>query len=215
MSLRRSPATAVLLGLIALMWVLEGGLSLTSLSGNVAVGRAIQLGALDPPLVADGGWWRLIASAFIHWTWLHVLSNGVSLYFVGTIAEPFYRWWRYLVIYLASAMVGSLASLSFAPMAIAAGASGAVFGILGALLVLGFSLRGDYRRTLLRTIAFWIVVNLAYDLAVPRIDIWDHVGGLVAGIFTALAVGLPGRKWRPWNAVGLTGLAATVAALVR
>lgn len=215
MSLRRAPVTTVLLGLIALMWVVEGGLAVHSVEGTVSLHRALLLGAVARPLVVDGGWWRLVASAFIHWSWVHVISNGVSLFFVGTMVEPFYRAWRYVAIYLAGAIIGALAAIvMMPPFTVSAGASGAIFALLGALLVLAFWMRPPYRGSLLRSVGFWILLNLVFDVYNPSIAIWDHIGGLLAGILTAMAVGLPERPWSRWNTAGLVALAALVLWLV-
>jgi membrane associated rhomboid family serine protease len=137
-----------------------------------------------PVGVAHGDWWRLITAAFLHYGPLHIAMNMFSLYFAGSILEQLVGRWRFALLYLVSGLAGSAgalyASKSFAQTA---GASGAIFGVLGGLLVLE-------RRGNLATggqVLGLIILNLVITFAIPGISIGGHVGGLIAGIVVMLA----------------------------
>jgi len=134
------------------------------------------------PGVADGGWWRLIAAAFLHYGPVHLGLNMLGLYFGGRILEIVIGRWRFLLLYLASGLAGSAGALYASPDAGTVGASGAIFGVFGALLVLE-------RRGSIQTggqVLVLVIVNLAFSFAVPGISIGGHIGGLIGGILVML-----------------------------
>jgi membrane associated rhomboid family serine protease len=154
------------------------------IGGQVVTGPP---GATDPGHhlvgVSHGEWWRLVSSAFLHYGILHLALNMVSLYFGGRILEVVIGRWRFLAVYLVSAVAGSAGALYVDTASASAGASGAIFGVFGALLVLE-------RRGTIATggqVLALIVLNLLFTFAVPGISIGAHVGGLVAGILVMLA----------------------------
>src|SRR5207253_9491027 len=93
-------------------------------------------GALFGPLVKDGDWWRLFTAAFLHYGFFHLAINMYSLYFAGSILEHVIGRWRFALLYLASGLAGAAGALVWSPNVPTVGASGAIFGILGALFVL-------------------------------------------------------------------------------
>lgn len=204
--IERYPATVVLLVLIAIMWVAEGGLTVGA--GTVSIPRALELGAqYTPAIVQDGQWWRLLTAMFIHWTWLHIIFNAWSLWILGSIVEPFEESYRFLIIYLVAGLFGGLVTLVFMPAnTLSAGASGAIFGLLGAVVVISLTLRGPMTRGLFGWAVLILVVNLVIDVSTPGIAIWDHIGGFVGGMLATLAVGMPERDATFWNTVGIGGL---------
>ncbi len=130
--------------------------------------------------VAHGDWWRLVTAMFLHASWIHLGMNMFSLYFVGTILEQIIGRWRFLLLYLASGLAGSAGALVWsAPNAPTVGASGAIFGILGALLIL--ERRGNIATggQILGLIVLNLVITFAFS---SYISVGGHVGGLIGGI---------------------------------
>lgn len=204
--IERHPATVALLVLIAIMWVAEGGLTVGM--GTVSINRALALGAqYTPDIVQNGQWWRLLAAMFIHWSWLHIIFNAWSLWILGSIVEPFEESYRFLIIYIVAGLFGGLVTLVFMPAnTLSAGASGAIFGLLGAVVVISIMLRGPMTRGLFGWAMLILVINLVIDVSTPGIAIWDHIGGFVGGMLATLAVGLPEREPTFWNTFGVGGL---------
>jgi membrane associated rhomboid family serine protease len=128
--------------------------------------------------VAHGEWWRLVSAAFLHFGPFHLLINMYSLYFAGTLLEQVIGRWRFLMLYLVSGIAGSAGALWLSPNEVTAGASGAIFGILGALFVLE---RSRHIATG-GQVAGLIVINLVFTFAVSGISVGGHVGGLIAGV---------------------------------
>lgn len=136
-------------------------------------------GVLFGPYVGRGDWWRLVTSMFLHANFLHIAVNMYSLYFAGTILEQVIGRWRFLLLYMASGIAGSAGALVWSPTTPSLGASGAIFGILGALYILErnrhISTGGQ--------IAGLIVINLIITFALSSyISVGAHVGGLIGGI---------------------------------
>lgn len=168
----------------------------------------LQVGANVGQLVVQGEWWRLITAIFIHIGLLHIATNGVMIYAVGTQIEGLFGHWRMLVIYFVSGIVGNLTSFAFGNMnAISAGASTALFGLFGAFLFLGVGYREEpYFQMAGRQFATLIVINLALDLFMPTIDIFGHIGGALGGFLIAMVLALPARfgKLPVWQRIAGT-----------
>ena len=152
----------------------------------------IKFGANFAPLTRDNGeYFRIITSAFLHIGVVHLLCNMYSLFVLGPTIEHFFGRIKYIIIYLLSAVMGSLFVLVLqGNNTISAGASGAIFGLLGALLYFGYNYRGYIGNSLISQIIPVIVINLGIGFVTPGISNAAHVGGLVGGIFTAAMVGL-------------------------
>ncbi|MBU5207123.1 rhomboid family protein [Bacillus safensis] len=174
--------------LIAVQVVMFLLLELSGGSTNTATLTAF--GAKNNVLILEGEWWRLITPMFLHIGLTHLLFNTFALWSVGAAVERIYGSGRFLLIYLISGIFGSIASFVF-NTAIAAGASGAIFGCLGALLYLAISNRKLFFRTMGTNIIVIILINLGIGFTVSGIDNAGHLGGLVGGFLTALAVRLP------------------------
>jgi membrane associated rhomboid family serine protease len=147
----------------------------------------IALAQVNPIILQQGGYeyYRIFTAMFVHFSILHIGLNMLSLFFIGTAVEVFYGKWRYLVIYLVSGIVGGIATLLLQPNAIAAGASGAIFGVFGALgvfYIVNRNALGMYGRGAITNWIFWLGLNLVFGFSSPGIGIWDHIGGLVAGM---------------------------------
>jgi membrane associated rhomboid family serine protease len=130
------------------------------------------------PGVYTGQWWRLLTVALTHAGWLHLVFNMLALYSIGTPVEEFVGKFRFAVIFLGSLLAASATSLYFGPENIyAVGASGAVYGLFGALFVIGKKAGANYQN-----IAGVIIVNLLMTFTISGIDWRAHIGGLVAGL---------------------------------
>jgi membrane associated rhomboid family serine protease len=131
-----------------------------------------------PAGVAHGEWWRMLTAAFLHYGPFHLGINMYSLFFAGTLLEHIIGRWRFALLYFASGIAGSAGALYLSPNEVTVGASGAIFGILGGLLVL--ERRGNIATG--GQVLGLIVLNLIFTFAVPGISVGGHVGGLLAGI---------------------------------
>jgi membrane associated rhomboid family serine protease len=141
-------------------------------------------GALYGPAVAAGDWWRLFTAAFLHYGPIHLGLNMLALWWFGQPLEHALGRARFLLLYLVSGLCGSAGALLLTPTSVTVGASGAIFGILGAALVLerqGSMVFGGQALTM-------IVINLAFTFAVGGISIGGHIGGLVGGALCMLAL---------------------------
>ena len=159
------------------------------------------------PLVANGDWWRLITSAFLHASLLHIAFNMYFLWFVGSAVEAALGRGRFLLIYFVSALAGSAGALVHTPNAPVVGASGAIFGILGAALVL----ERQRNYVLGGSAAALIVINLILSFTLNNISIGGHVGGLIGGVLCTLILSKFGRGHAAYSRVGLWGIAGVVA----
>jgi len=151
--------------------------------------RLLFFGANFGPLVRGGEVWRLVSSMFLHAGIVHIFFNMYSLYIVGRQIEDFFGKWKYLVIYLLSGICGSLLSIGFNSDALSVGASGAIFGLFGAMLYFGYNYRG-YIGTIIKSQVLPVVVyNLVIGFFISGIDIWGHVGGFIGGLLVARMLG--------------------------
>jgi membrane associated rhomboid family serine protease len=158
--------------------------------------------------VAHGEWWRLITAAFLHYGPFHIAMNMYALYFAGSILEQMIGRWRFALLYLVSGLAGSAGALWVTPNSPTAGASGAIFGVLGGLLVLE-------RRGHLATggqVLGLIVLNLVITFAIPGISIGGHLGGLAAGTVLMLAFASFRRSWQA--SVGAAAIVAAAAIVI-
>ena len=176
--LHKPVVTWVLLGMIIVVFALE-----TLMGGSTNSEVLVRLGAKVNPLIAQGEYWRLLTAMFLHIGIMHLAVNGYALAAIGTELERLVGWKRFLAIYLLAGLFGGLASYAFSD-SLSAGASGAIFGIIGALAA--FFLRhrqqlGAWGQRRLANIAFLIVINLVLGFTQPAIDNMAHLGGLVSG----------------------------------
>jgi membrane associated rhomboid family serine protease len=226
----------VLIGLNALVWLLitvTGGnrsglvdrLALTPLGrcqtldgGGFLPGATEQLCQARPglvwvPGVADGAWWQLVTSMFTHVDVLHIGFNMLALWFLGPQLEAAIGRTRFLALYLLSGLTGSVFVYGFSPLYTPTiGASGAIFGLMGALLVLAIKVKADFSPILM-----WLGINVVLTFVGRGFISWQgHLGGLVGGVLIALVLAYSPRRQRPlWQSVGLGGIAVLlVVALV-
>ncbi len=187
--LRPPRATQALLVAIAVafaMTMIAGG------PGDVRV--LLNFGANLGPLVAAGDLWRLVASMFLHANILHLAVNGYALWVLGRNLEAFYGPWAFLFLFVASGVLGSVAS-AVGSGGISVGASGGIYGLLGASIVFAFRFRGILPKRVVRVMGTWllpwVVLNVALGMLVPQIDLLAHLGGLMGGAILALGLRAP------------------------
>ncbi|MDQ7723646.1 rhomboid family intramembrane serine protease [Bacillus halotolerans] len=161
--------------------------------GSTNTETLVAFGAKENGLIAAGEWWRLLTPIVLHIGLAHLAFNTLALWSVGTAVERMYGSGRFLLIYLAAGITGSIASFVFSPYP-SAGASGAIFGCLGALLYVAVSNRKMFLKTIGTNIIVIILINLGFGFAVSNIDNSGHIGGLAGGFLAAAALGLPKAK---------------------
>jgi membrane associated rhomboid family serine protease len=175
------------------IWI--GGQGMLSGFGDSAgMERVLAAGALVPAFVLQyGQWWRIVTGAFLHGGLLHIGVNMMSLWFLGRFIEFALGPWRMLFVYMASLVVSGLAVVYFSPpMVPTVGASGAIFGLFGALFAIGFKL-GRRGMDLVRANIGILVINLIITFTVPQISWQAHVGGLLTGFILTFAIYAPPR----------------------
>ncbi len=201
-----APATYVLIAINVLVFLVEiaqgaGGFF------EVGLSRFILDFSLFGPSVAEGEWYRLVTSGFLHGGLMHIGFNMLLLYLLGRLLEPALGTPRFLVLYFAALLAGSFGALVAEPNALSYGASGAVFGLAGAVFVIA---RGRGMDALAGEIGFLIVFNLVFSFIYPHISVGAHIGGLLGGIVCALAIvaGEKGMLGRNHKAVEMAAMVA-------
>ena len=164
-------------------------LFVSTLAGGTLLGgggdETIERLAVNGPAVAAGEWWRLITSGFLHFGLIHIGFNMLILYQLGTMLEPALGRVRFFLLYAAALLGGSFGALLLSPDALTAGASGAVFGLMGAAF-LGMRWRGvDPMQS---GIGGLLVMNLLLTFVIPGISVGGHLGGLLAGAAAGAAL---------------------------
>jgi membrane associated rhomboid family serine protease len=171
------------------------------LGSSTDVGVLVRDGALVRSLVGDGEWWRFISAMFIHVGGIHLL-NLIGLWLIGRLTEELFGGWRTIVIFALAGIAGCVASYFASPAGISAGASGGMFGLLGAAFVEVTLHRRHYRgwpRGLWGSLALVTVAQVAIGFMYRFIDQWAHGGGLVAGALAGVVLSPHVR----WHAIGL------------
>ena len=182
-----------------------------SLGGEEGGSRLVAEGALSRAGIADGEFWRLVTSGFLHAGPFHLLMNMYGLYILGMMLEPAIGRWRFAAIYLVSLLAGSFGALLLQPVGQTVGASGAIFGLFGAAFAL---LRARGVNPMETGLGAVILLNLVITFAVPGISVGGHLGGLIGGgVAAALLERLELRRRAP-RAVPAAIMAALAALAV-
>lgn len=198
--------TKALIALNALVFLvnLAQGSSLNQVSGTLFVRWALYIpGGLD-----QGEWYRLITAAFLHASLIHLAMNMLILWIVGAPVEQAIGRGRFLAIYFVSGLAGSAGALLLSPNAITVGASGAIFGILGAALVLEAQRNYVLGGQAFGLIAFNLIITFAFS---SYISVGGHIGGLVGGAISMLALSRFGKTHAIYGRPGLIGVLGLVA----
>jgi rhomboid protease GluP len=161
-------------------------LSGVSMLSNPSGQDLVRWGANFGPLTVGGQWWRLLSCVFIHGGLLHIAFNMWCLWDLGRLAESVYGHWTFAAVYFLSGLSASLASVIWNPVILSVGASGAIFGIAGALIAsfyLGeFSLPRAAMSGMLRSVVMFVGYNLFFGAVIARTDNAAHIGGLLMGL---------------------------------
>ncbi|MBI3449155.1 MAG: rhomboid family intramembrane serine protease, partial [Acidobacteria bacterium] len=217
-----APLTPTLIAVNVAVWIAMLANGANPLSPDTEVMRA--WGADFGPLTANGEWWRLLTSNYLHFGAIHLFCNMFALWQIGALVERLLGRSGFLITYLISGVAGSLASLWWHPYAVGAGASGAVFGVYGALL--GFITResGTIPREVLSRLrsggVTFLGYNLIFGLSIPGISLAAHAGGLAAGFLCGVLLShqltIQGASTRARRSLvlatlGVVGISAAVA----
>jgi membrane associated rhomboid family serine protease len=206
--------TYTLIAVNVIAYLAEGS-SGSSLTGNGVSGTLLTKGWLDgPDISVRHQYYRLITSGFLHLSIEHILFNMIFLFFLGRLLEPSIGRLNFAAVYLASLLAGSFGALLFSPGIPTVGASGAAFGLLGAMMVVARD----------RRIPIWssglgitLVVNIVFSLTVSNISLGGHVGGFFGGLICGAAVvqvgERRGQKWAALAVVAVVAVASVAAAI--
>jgi membrane associated rhomboid family serine protease len=200
--------TLIAVNVLAFVGTLVSG---ASVGGSIGGANSLlEKAALNGPKVADGEWYRIITSGFMHYGFLHLLFNMYALYILGSLLEPVVGRLRFALIYFISLIAGSVGALILDPNALTAGASGAVFGLMGATVLVGRHRGIDPWQS---GIVIWLGLNLAITFTVSSISVGGHIGGLIGGAVAGwVLVELPDVVRIPrWGAETVAALLGVVA----
>jgi membrane associated rhomboid family serine protease len=190
----------IVVNVIGYLWEIKaGGGDVLSGYGGSGMERVLNEGALIPVAVLQyGQWWRILTGAFLHGSIIHIGVNMMSLWFLGRFIEFALGPWRMLLIYMLSLLASGLGVVYFSsdPNVATVGASGAIFGLFGALFAIGFKL-GKPGMELVRANIGILVLNLIITFTVPQISWQAHVAGLIAGFALTYAIYFPPRRITP------------------
>jgi rhomboid protease GluP len=153
---------------------------------DLPLDKLLDLGAMNGLLVVlKGEWYRVFVAMFLHGGLMHIAMNMFSLYIVGRVVETYFSKISYLILYFSSGLFGAMLSLYMHPNSVGVGASGAIFGVFGAII--GFFLYhknrlGTQSNEVLKEFVVILVLNLVLGISISSIDLSAHIGGLFVGI---------------------------------
>jgi membrane associated rhomboid family serine protease len=200
----RAPATFALIAINVAVFVAEIALGGPGSGLFSSGGKLIIHGGIYGPAVANGDWWRIVTSGFLHAGLLHIGFNMFALYVLGVLLEPAIGTVRFLAIYFVSLLAGSAGVILISPDTLAVGASGAIFGLFSAAFIFA---RHRGLEQLAQQLGFYVVFNLFITFSIPHISIGAHLGGLIAGALAALTLTY-GRRYFPSVASQLLAMGA-------
>jgi membrane associated rhomboid family serine protease len=177
--------TYILMGICIAAFVGEvaGGASATG--SGFGGSRLFEEGALSGPAVAGGDYWRVVTAGFLHAGFFHLLFNMFSLWILGSLLEPAIGQLRFALIFFVSLLAGSFGALVVDPNSLTVGASGGIFGLMGAAVVV---MRNRGINPMESGLGLWIGLNLLITFTVSGISIGGHIGGLIGGTLAALVL---------------------------
>ncbi len=201
--------TYILIG-INVAIALGGFLSGASATGGGTGGSSLVAdGAVSRFHIDQGEYWRLVTSGFLHSGFMHLLFNMFALYVLGGMLEPAIGRLKFGIVYFVSMLAGSFGALLLSPDALTVGASGAIFGLMGAAVIV---MRDRGINPMESGIGLWIGLNLLITFTIPGISIGGHIGGLVGGLIVALLFTEVASRLRPSDSL-LTLLAAAIGVI--
>jgi rhomboid protease GluP len=210
-TLREFPATTILTGINILVFVLMvlasgtfwafGGRTLFAFGGNFG------------PATLTGDYWRLVTAGFVHGGLLHIGFNMWCLWSLGQLSERLFGSWITFAVYMLTGVSGALLSTAVHPTHLEVGASGAVFGIAGAILsgikFGNVAVSSFQKRQIISSMIFFVIFNLAFGAALPGIDNWCHLGGVISGLIFGVPLAVAsatGKKRFEWLTMILAAL---------
>lgn len=204
-----APGTIAIIGIVVFVFILQ------LLVGQEIVHRL----ALSPSLIDAGEWWRLLTPILVHGGALHLGLNMYILFMYGPNVEQAFGTIRFVLMFLIAGFLGSAFSYAFPPDSASVGASGAIFGVVGVLIVYLYRRRRtSFMAQYLRGMGFFIVANLVFGFLIPGIDNFAHIGGLVGGVLLGLGfdrgTGGEASSPLPLQIATAAGVAALGAVLV-
>lgn len=204
-----APATTFLVAvnvLVYLVTVSQGG-GLDQPGGALFRDGALVGAAID----INGEWYRLLTAMFLHASIIHLAFNMLALYWLGSVVEQALGTGRFLLVYFVAGLAGSAGALVLTgPLVPTVGASGAIYGILGALLILEYLSTGSFAGQAMGL----IVLNLAITFAIPNISIGGHIGGLAGGVAATYALAHFRYNRRRWIGPAISALVGVVAIMI-
>jgi len=194
----KPPTTPTIIGINVVLYVITALMSGAVIDMDMRT--LLTMGALNGTLVVGyGEWWRLFTAMFLHGGMTHILMNMFSLYLIGRGVEMYFEKKAYISIYLFSGLLGGLASLYMHPdpNSVGIGASGAIFGVFGALA--GFFLAhrdkiATQSKAFMKDFGVVLGLNLVLGLSIPSIDVSAHIGGLIVGVVGGFVIS-KNPKW--------------------
>ncbi len=205
--MKKPTVTYVLIGINLLMYIL-----MTAIGYINDWGQNLQLilfGAKVNELIDVGQVWRLLTCVFLHVGIAHLICNCYAIYVYGPVVERLFGKARFLTIYIVGGIMGSLMSYAFSDAA-SAGASGAIFGLIGCMFYFREKYPDIFRRIFGRSLFIILGLNLLFGFIQPGIDNFGHIGGFIGGFVSAWVVGLLGEYVMPFKRI----FAALVLAMI-
>lgn len=185
-------------------------------AGSENINTLLKFGALSKPhIMINNEYYRIFTSAFLHIGFIHLLFNMYALNALGNQVENYFGKKKYLIIYFVSILTSSLLSLIITPMGIiSAGASGAIFGLFGALLYFGYNYRAYFGNVILKQLLPIIIINLFIGFMSQGINNAAHIGGLFGGFLVSYATGLKTKSSKSERTSGTIALIILIVTLI-
>lgn len=177
--------TKTIIGINIFMYLITAFLSGNIFNSNIRV--LVFLGAKVNSFISNGQYYRLITAMFLHGGLIHLALNMYALNSIGPLVEMYFGKVKYLIIYFISGILSSYFSYVFSP-SVSIGASGAIFGILGATLIIAYTNRKRGGKEFLNNIISVIGINLILGFSIPNVDNFGHIGGLIGGVIVTLVL---------------------------
>jgi len=193
---RRYKITYTIIAINLILYLLTALLSANIMEPDLQ--KLVDVGALyGPYVVLNGEWWRVLSAMFLHGSMTHILMNMFSLYLIGRGAEIYFDTKSYLTLYFFSGVVGGLVSLYMHMLSVGVGASGAIFGLFGALA--GFFLAHrdkieEHTKSFMKNFGVILVINVILGLSIESVDMSAHIGGLLVGLLGGYLISKD-KKW--------------------
>jgi membrane associated rhomboid family serine protease len=212
MSTSQPTATYALIAINVVVFLAELVSGVSLVGSSFGGSKVIEKGALFGPAVANGDYWRLITSGFLHFNLWHIAFNMYALYILGNLLEPAIGHVRFALIYIVALLAGSFGALIVTPDSLTVGASGAVFGLFGAAIL---ELRSRGVDVMATGLPLWLGINLLFTFTFNHISVGGHIGGLVGGALAGVAIAeLDKRRNIPRMVGPLVAVAIGVASVI-